>query len=181
MPTANRGLAERIIEQGGALVSEYPPGTRPQKQFFIARNRLMSGLADAVLITEAIEKSGALHTARFAIEQGRDILAVPGSIYSHASVGTNNLIKTLRAASVTSYKDVLECLGLNEHSVHAREVKGRNRNEQVILDLILQGSSEANDILDNSGLDVREFNTALTMLEIGGKIRALGANHWSLS
>src|SRR6185437_10030523 len=92
-PASHTQLAEQILEQGGALISEYPAGTPGFKQNFIARNRIVAGLAQALIITEATEKSGSLHTARFALEQGKEVLAVPGNITSPASVGTNNLIK----------------------------------------------------------------------------------------
>jgi DNA processing protein len=91
-PATHRRLAETIVRQGGALVSEYPGQLRPHKYHFIARNRIIAGLSHAVLITEAAEKSGSLHTAQFALDQGKEVLAVPGSIFSNNSVGTHNLI-----------------------------------------------------------------------------------------
>src|SRR5688572_6641342 len=110
-PAAHFGLAKQILQQGGALVSEYPDGTPPLKHQFIERNRIASGLGDALLITEAAEKSGTLHTANFALEQGRPVLAVPGNITSPTSAGTNNLIKA-GATPVTGVQDVLLALGL---------------------------------------------------------------------
>lgn len=179
VPVWNRRLASDILDNGGALVSEYENGLHPQKQFFIARNRLMSGLADVVLITEATEKSGSLHTANFALQQGREVLVVPGDIYKSGSVGANNLIKS-GASVVTSANDVLHALGLEKHQTKARHVKGRNANEQAILDLLLQGVTAGQEILEGSKLEVSEFNQALTMLEISGKIRPLGANQWAI-
>ncbi len=179
VPATNGRLANAILEQGGALVSEYESGTRAYKQNFIARNRLMSGLAQAVLITEAAEKSGSLHTANFALQQGREVLAVPGSIFSPGSAGTNNLIKA-GAAPATSYLDVLHALGVQPHQTPVREVKGRNAHEQAVLDLMLLGVTGGDQLLDGSRLSASEFNQALTMLEVGGKIRPLGANRWAL-
>jgi DNA processing protein len=178
-PASNRSLAERIVSQGGALVSEYGEDEPAFKQNFVARNRLVAGLGQAVLITEAAEKSGSLHTARFALEQGKDVLAVPGNITSPASVGTNNLIKS-GAIPVTSYLDVLHALGLEDHQTPAREVRGRNAHEQTVLDLLLRGVNDGDQLLKQSKLSISEFNQVLTMLEIGGKIRSLGANQWSL-
>jgi DNA processing protein len=180
LPVANRRLAENIIAGGGALVSEYPPGEIPFKQNFIARNRIVSGLAKVVLIIEAGEKSGALYTARFANEQNRELFAVPGSISSPYSVGTNNLIKNQSAAAATSYKDILVSLGIYAHTLKPRDIKGRNRHEQVILDLILKGVADGDDLLEKSNLDITEFNQTMTMLEISSKIRALGGNNWSI-
>jgi DNA processing protein len=179
-PATNAGLAEQIVGQGGALLSEYDK-TESQafKAHFIARNRLIAGLAQVLLITEAAEKSGSLHTARFALEQGKDVLAVPGNITSPGSAGTNNLIKS-GATPVTSYLDVLHILGLEAHQTAAREVRGRNAYEQRVLDLLLRGVSDGQGLLRQSQLTVSEFNQVLTMLEIGGKIRPLGSNHWAI-
>ena len=91
-PASHQSLAEEIVRKGGTLVSEHPGTMRPHKYHFIARNRIIAGLAHAVLITEAAEKSGSLHTAQFALDQGKDVLAVPGSIFSNNSVGVHNLI-----------------------------------------------------------------------------------------
>jgi len=179
IPATNRRLAQAILEKGGALVSEYAADTHAYKQNFIARNRLMSGLAQAVLITEAAEKSGSLHTANFALQQGRDVLAVPGSIFNKGSVGTNNLIKT-GATPVTSYMDVMHVLGFEPHQTRFNEVKGRNAHEQTVLDLLLRGVSEGDELLYRSSLSTSEFNQVLTMLEVGGKIRPLGSNQWGL-
>jgi len=180
VPATNRPLARRILEQGGALVSEYGAGEPPYRQNFIARNRLVSGLADAVVITEAAEKSGSLHTARFALEQGREMLAVPGDITKPNSIGTNNLLKAGHAAAVTSFEDVLHALGLQSHETVIQKVRGRDANEQNLLDLLSEGLSDGAELLERSQLQTSEFNRALTMLEISGKIYALGANHWAI-
>jgi DNA processing protein len=145
----------------------------------VARNRLVAGLAQAILITEAAEKSGSLHTARFALEQGKDVLAVPGNITSISSVGTNNLIKA-GATPVTSYLDILFAMGLKPHYSKARHIVGRTANEQRIIDFLLQGSSDGDILLKLSDLSIPEFNQAMTMLEVGAKIRSLGYNQWSL-
>jgi DNA processing protein len=178
-PRTNRRLGEDILDKGGALVSEYAEGEISFKQNFIARNRLVAGLAQAVLIPEAAEKSGSLHTARFAVEQGKDVLAVPGNINSKLSVGTNNLIKS-GAVPITGYQDVLHTLGLTDHKTPAREIRGRNAHEQTVLDLMLTGIIDGDELLRESQLTTSEFNQMLTMLEIGALIRPLGANQWSL-
>jgi DNA processing protein len=178
-PATNRRLAYKILDQGGTLVSEYSEGTMNFKTNFIARNRLIAGLADAVLITEAAQKSGSLHTARFALDQGKEVLAVPGNITSPNSVGSNNLIKA-GATPVTSYEDVLHALRLEPHRTNAPKIRGRNRNEQIILDLLLQGVTDGSELLKQSQLDISQFNQTLTMLEITAKVRSLGTNHWSL-
>ena len=105
-PEENRVLAEKIIETGGAIVSEYPLGTKPDKMNFPARNRIISGLSKGILVVEAKEKSGTLITVDFALEQGRDVFVVPGNINSINSVGTNDLIKQ-GAKMVTHYQELL--------------------------------------------------------------------------
>ncbi|HSW85056.1 MAG TPA: DNA-processing protein DprA [Candidatus Saccharimonadales bacterium] len=179
VPYANPHLAQTILNKGGALVSEYPTGVPPLKQNFVARNRIVAGLSQAILITEASEKSGTLHTARFALDQGKEVLAIPGPITTPGSVGTNNLIKT-GATLVTSYKDVLYALGMHQRISPQKNIRGRNANEQIIIDLMIQGISDAEIILNKSQLSIKGFNQAMTMLEVGGLIRALGANHWAI-
>ena len=105
-PKQNIELAKQIIKKGGCIISEYPLGAKPEKLHFPQRNRIISGLSKGVLIVEASEKSGSLITADFALEQGRDVFAVPGNISSSTSVGSNNLIKQ-GAKLVTSYEDIL--------------------------------------------------------------------------
>lgn len=179
-PSSHHQLAENILKHGGALVSEYAPSSEPFKQNFVARNRLIAGLAQAVIITEAAEKSGSLHTARFALEQGKDVLAVPGNITSPMSVGANNLIKA-GATPITSYLDVLHTLGIEPSSKKPSAVKGRNESEQIIINLLFEGISDGDELLNSSGLAIQSFNQSITMLEIDGHIRPVGANHWTLS
>lgn len=178
-PSSHMQLARQILERSGTLVSEYSEGANTLKINFIARNRIVAGLSDAVLITEAAEKSGTLHTARFALEQGRDVLAVPGNITSLTSVGTNNLIKT-GAAPITSHTDVLHALGLKEDTSSTAR-RGSTAEEQAILDLLIRGLRDSDVLHAASGLDVTLFNQTLTMLEITGQIRPLGASQWTLS
>lgn len=180
VPASNQYLARWIVERGGVLVSEYGPNDNTYKQNFIARNRLVSGLADALLITEASEKSGSLYTANFAVEQGKDIFVVPGNITAPGSAGAINLLKQGQAAPVTSYEDILQGLGL-EDPIRSRKVRGDNPKEQAVLDAMRQGITAGERLLERSGLDVSEFNRTLTMLQLGGKIRPLGANHWAVT
>lgn len=179
-PATNRGLAEQIVRQGGALVSEFDDGMPGMKHLFIARNRIASGLGDALLITEAAEKSGTLHTANFALEQGRPVLAVPGNITSPTSAGTNNLIKA-GATPITSVSDVFYALGLEPKTEKKEAPRSHDPNEQILLDLLFSGIDDGAELLEQSTLDLRTFNQALTMLEIRGQIRPLGNNRWSLN
>ena len=106
-PSENIPLAKEIIKTGGAIISEYPLGAKPEKQNFPERNRIVSGMSKGVVVVEAKEKSGTLITVDFALEQGRDVFVVPGNINQENSIGTNELIKQ-GAKLITSYKDVIE-------------------------------------------------------------------------
>ncbi len=177
-PAAHRQLATRI-QAHGMLVTEYPNGTKSFKGNFIARNRLVSGLSDAVLITEAAENSGTLHTARFAIEQGKKLLAVPGNITSPTSAGTNQLIKT-GAIVVTCANDVLNALGITTTPQKKTKPTSTDPHEQTILDLLFDGVTDGNTLLQASGLSLQAFHHAMTMLEISGTIQPLGNDQWKL-
>lgn len=104
-PKENIQIAEKILETGGTIISEYPLGTKPEKKNFPARNRIISGISNAIIVVEAKEKSGTLITVDFALEQGRDIYVVPGNINSINSVGTNELLKQ-GAKLITNYLDI---------------------------------------------------------------------------
>ncbi len=105
-PKENLGLTNEILRSGGCIISEYPCGTKPNKMNFPARNRIVSGLSNGIIVVEAKEKSGTLITVDFALEQGRDVFVVPGNINSINSVGTNELIKQ-GAKLITNYKDII--------------------------------------------------------------------------
>jgi len=149
------------------------------KHRFIERNRITAGLGDALLITEAAEKSGTLHTANFALEQGKAVLAIPGNITSPTSGGTNNLIKT-GAAPVTRVEDIFYALGLELTEKKREAPHSGNQHEQTLLDLLFSGTSDGTELLEQSELEVSLFNQTLTMLEIRGRIRPLGNNRWGL-
>ncbi|MBL8121509.1 DNA-protecting protein DprA [Candidatus Saccharibacteria bacterium] len=177
-PASNTILAQRLLEQGGAIISEYPVGTPSFKQNFVARNRIVAGLSQALLIIEASDKSGTLHTARFALEQGRDVMVVPGNITSPHSVGCNNLIKA-GATPVTCVEDILHIIGAENLNRTAYVHKGENADEQAILDLLYNGVSDGYQLLIQTNLSADIYTQTLTMLELSGKIHPLGNNHWA--
>jgi len=177
-PRNHIGLARQIVEKGGLLISEFPPKTDIFKHNFIARNRIIAGLADGILITEAAIKSGSLHTANFGLEIGLDIFAVPGPITNINSAGCNNLIKS-GARPVTEASDVLEALGLHETAEKA-EVVASSANEHIILSLIKQGVSDCEQLQIESKLEVIDFQQTISMLEISGKIVNVGGGRWML-
>lgn len=177
-PSSHHNLAKDILNRGGVLISEYPEGTAARRENFIARNRIVSGLSDGLLITEAAEKSGTLHTANFALEQGREVMAVPGNITSPLSVGTNNLIK-IGATPITSVGDILNTLGIEDSSVQQELIAG-SEEESIILELLKSGVSIGDELLALSRLEPSVFSQTLTMLEITGKAKPLGADQWTL-
>ncbi len=178
-PATHRMLGRRILEKGGTLVSEYTGTELPRKDQFIARNRIIAALADAVLITEAASRSGSLHTAEFALEQGKTVLAVPGGIYSPLSSGTNQLIKS-GALPVTNADDIFMALKMAD-TVESQELPmGANKEEHAIIQLIGTGIQDGEALLAASGLEATVFHHTLTMLEITGTIKSLGGNQWGL-
>ena len=179
-PASNRNLAKQILQTGGCLLSEYPEHTESFQSNFVARNRIVSGLAKVLLITEAAENSGSLHTAKFALDQGREVAAVPGSIYNQTSKGTNNLIKA-GATPVTDVEDILRLLGLTDKPLVKTEIIAATKEEYIIMDLINRGVIDGQELLGQSKLDTAIYNQALTMLEISGKIKAAGNDQWYLT
>lgn len=161
-PRNNIGLAQKILTGGGCLVSEYPPLSKPLKHHFIARNRIIARLSRAVLVIEAGKKSGALITANFALEENRDVLAVPGPITNSNSEGTNELIKN-GAKPISQYQDILETLGIEETEEKKIELVG---DERKLLELIQSGQNTIEEIFNNSVLDQQEILVLLTQLEI---------------
>lgn len=178
-PASHRNLAIDIVKNGGTIISEYEEGIPALKQNFVARNRIVSALSDMVIITEAAEASGSLITANYALEQNKLVGAVPGNITSSMSVGTNNLIKT-GATPVTSAQDVLDALGVQAKAEERANVMGDNPEEQIIIDLLKEGLTELEVLQIKSQLEPSVFSQTFTMLEINGKIRPLGAAHWTL-
>lgn len=179
-PAGHHNLAQKILKQAGALISEYPSGSTPYKLNFIARNRIVSGLADVLLITEAAVNSGTLHTARFALEQGKTVMVVPGNITSPGSEGCNNLIKS-GAIPVTDAGDVFFALGVKpKKAIKASRFKG-SPEQQILLKLIGGGIHSQEKLALASKLDAASISSLLTMLEIAGVARSLGAGNWALA
>ena len=175
-PTSNTFLAERILEEGrGAIVSEYPLGTQAQRYFFPVRNRIISGLSLGTVVIEATEKSGTAHTARSALEQGREVFAVPGSIFSPLSVGTHNLIKA-GAKLVNSVEDIIEELQLEARGqkLEARAVVPESPEEEKILGILSNDEVPIDEIIQKSGLPTSQVAATLTMMEMKGKVKNIG-------
>ena len=179
-PQSNLKLAEKILESGGALVSEYPPGTRGTQFTFPQRNRIISGLSLGVLVVEAKQKSGALITADWARKQRRLVFAIPGSIYFSNSKGCNNLIKN-GAKLAESADDILKELNLQKSDFCIKKTSGETSEENLILNALKEGALDVDEIIKRTGLSAQRAASLLTILEIKGKIRNLGRNIYALS
>jgi len=174
-PSANRYLAKKIIENNGLLLAEYPPGTIPNKQNFPQRNRIIAGLSVATVVIEAPETSGALLTAKHALEQNRDVMAVPGNIYSQNAAGPNNLIK-MGAKLVTSASDVLEALNMKQVKdfIDNRKISPDTKEEAIILDILSNEPIHIDELIKKSGMNTATINSTLILMEMKGKVRNLG-------
>lgn len=171
-PATNRSLADRIVTSGGCLMSEFEPEFKATLWSFPARNRLMAGISQAVLIIEAEEKSGTLITARMATDYNRDVLAVPNSIFSQTSCGTNKLIK-LGATPITSSADILEALGLaqKEETLVQQELFDELPDEEKSILTILCEPKSRDEVIREVGKPASETNMILSIMEIKGLIK----------
>ncbi len=185
-PKPHKSVARRIIEQNGAVLSEYAPGSSPfPKTSFLERNRLISGLSDAVVVVEAAERSGSLNTAAHAIEQNKDLFAVPGNITSPYSQGCNRLIRQ-GAFPYSEPKDVLELLFPSDYAKHYKRLKhqeliGDTDVETKILQAVAAGVRTSEEIMEQTHLPPEVFNQTVTLLEIKSRLRPLGMGTWSLA
>jgi DNA processing protein len=164
-PAAHAQLAARICERG-LVVSEYAPGVEPAPWRFPARNRIVSGLAAATVVVEARERSGALITADFTLEAGREVFAVPGEITSALSSGTNGLLR-LGATPLTSAADVLESLGV---SLPEAPVPELGENAGHVLAALSAEVAGVDQLVRSTGLDAATVATALAELELAGAV-----------
>lgn len=178
-PRSNRALGEEMIEQGGAILSEYEPPTGARDFQFLERNRIVSGLSDAIIITEAAQRSGTLATAAHALEQGREVFVVPGNITSPLSAGCNALLKQ-GAHPITCAEDVLEVIAPQLLKNQAILPLGSTPLESKIIELLQDGLRDGDQLQQASGAIASDFSSALTMMELTGTIRALGGNQWTL-
>ena len=178
-PPEHRQLAERVIEQG-ALISEYLPGTKPDAPSFPARNRIISGLSRATVVIEAPARSGALITASFAGDQGRDVYAVPGSILSAGSAGSNKLLRD-GATVLTSAADLLEDLGLasvTESEPATQTAFPMTDEERTIYALVTAEPQHIDELAYSASLTISQASALMTMLELKGLVANAGAQHF---
>ncbi len=175
-PSSNRKLYQEL-ERKGTIISEYAPGVEPQKHFFPARNRIISGLSAGVFVIEARERSGALITAEFAMEQGREVYALPGNINSQLSIGTNKLLRD-GARLVLEIDDVIgpieSILPVKNYNSEAYEVNiALSSNEKSVMNLVAEEPMPIETLLHRSDLTISELNGILTILELKGLVQQL--------
>lgn len=170
-PRANGNLAKKIIESGGCLISEFEPKLGAAEWTFPTRNRLMAGLCRALLVIEAEEKSGTLITARLATEYNRDVLTVPGSIFSPSSLGTNSLIRQ-GATPITNANDILQALGFDPTDENNKRADLADcAPEELALLEILNEPLSKDELIRRSNRSANEVQMTLSIMEIKGLIK----------
>ncbi len=179
-PAEHRGLADNILANGGTLVSEYPVGTKPLQYHFPERNRIVSGLARAVFLPQAAKKSGSLITMRLAIEQGRDIFAVPSNVYDEESAGNNELLREMPHALVISPEDVLDAMRVAREVVKKQPIE-LSLMENAILEALHDDEKHFEELIEETSLGVSELTNLLFNLEIEGLIVKTAGNYYALA
>ncbi len=182
-PSYSKDFADRIIDSGGGVMSAYPPGTKALNQFFVQRNRIVSGLSRATVVIESKDKGGSLWTAKFAAEQNRDVYAVPGKIYSDRSSGTHNLIKENMAIIALSYRQILDDLNIDailakspqveiydELSSVERTILEKLEADPKIIDTVFE------EVNSEINISIAELQSQLLMLEFNGRIKQSSGN-----
>jgi len=181
-PPENRALAEAVLKSG-VLISDYPVGTQPEARNFPPRNRIISGLSLGTVIVEGDENSGAMITARFALEQNREVFAVPGNMNYKHSMGTNKLIRDGEAKLILSVEDILVELNLSMVSQHAvvREIMPDNETEARLLRHLSSEPVHVDEIRRAVNLPIAEVNSALALMELKGMVRQVGGMNYVLA
>lgn len=180
-PKSNSQLFEQICKNG-LVLTEYKPSIKPVAYNFPVRNRIIAALSDAVLITEAGEKSGALHTRDYALEYNKELFAVPGNIDSPQSVGTNNILKTCQGAIALTPQDILDCFNTTFVVNNKPQSQGYqlNINQNLIVNVLKLESKSFDEIVEETKLDTKTLMPELTILELYGIIERLPNNFYKL-
>lgn len=179
-PSSNWQLAEQIVANGGAIVSEYPEGTPPLKHHFPARNRIIAGLSNGVLVVEAGQKSGALITAQLGLDYNKEVWAVAGNIFIPETAGTNQIIKD-GARFVTSAEDILLDLNIAPTNTQTSLPLDLSEAEHLIVDILKSSPSalSVNEIIEKVKLDTAVISSTLTLMEIKGLVKTTGPGKFS--
>lgn len=178
-PAEHRGLVDNILANDGLILSEYPPGTKPLQYHFPERNRIVSGICEAVFLPQAAKKSGSLITTRLAIEQGKEIFVVPANIYDTESEGGNELLREIPHALAIKPEDVLDALHLEREFVEKEPIE-LSLVQNQILEALKDGDKHFEDLLEETNLNVSELTNVLFELEIEGLLNKISGNYYSL-
>ena len=180
-PRENQKIYDRILSTGGAIVSNFPPSMEATRFTFPARNALIAGLSQALLVTEGAADSGSLITAEYAKKFRRPLFAVPGPITSSLSKGTNSLLKT-NGIAVTSIKDILDSLGImgtpKALTGKGKALRGSSKEEQMVLDLLENGPLLFDEIVRTIGKDSKNTGSLLSLMELSGLIHQEGGKYY---
>lgn len=177
-PVQHEALAREVVEKGGLLLTELPLDYGPEAHTFVGRNRIIAGLAKATIVLEAPEDSGALITAEFALEQGRDVFAVPGPITEKTFAGCHRLIATGQASLLQSAADVLTELGVASSPAPVREFASDDPIQRAVWKALSTLPATVDDIVEKVASDPSQIGVALTMMELAGAARNVGAGQW---
>lgn len=177
-PVTNKPLYDRILENDGLIISEYKPNEKALAYYFPARNRIIAGLSKGVLITEATEKSGSMHTKEYALENNRDLYVVPGRINDIYSSGCNAIIKNCQSVMVLSPEEIINAYGKELHVSDNTVVVQANMDEQMILSILETDELSYDEILEKTKFEPKTLNTLLMRLELKGLISKLPGNNY---
>ena len=180
-PSSNMMLADKILSNGGLILSEYRMNEKPQSYNFPIRNRIIAGLSKAVVVAEATEKSGSMHTKNYALDYGREVFAIPGRISDIYSNGCNKLIKSGQAHMLLSSKDIIELYGTELKCTQENNVLQLSSEESCVYELLKAGEMHYNELLTATGLEPRKLNTLLMRLEINSVVKKLPGNVYSVN
>ena len=180
-PQTSKRLADEIVETGGAIISEYKCGTAALQGYFPQRNRIISGISKATLVIESAIKGGSLITARFALDQGRDVFAVAGNITSEKSAGCNSLIRANTAAIAVSPQAMLQDLGLMELSfekTRPKEISFNSKEEELIYNILSDEPIHIDSIPQLANLDISEVLVKLLEMEFNEQVKQLPGKYY---
>lgn len=180
-PYNNIGLSEKIVENGGLLITEYKPGEQSLTFHFPIRNRIIAGLSKGVFIVEATEKSGSMHTKNFAIDYNREVFALPARVGDIYSVGCNKIIQNGQARMVLQSKDIIEFFGKQLNNTETSKAIQLTYDEQMIYDALIGQELHFDEIAVKVSMDTKTLTTMLMRMELKGLIIKLPNNYYKLA